>query len=215
MLASGLLLPQAIFRGEQRTKGAFARANEGGEEAAGWWPTSPGSRSGGRPTTPASWPPTTNSTCPATASPQAGGTAPALDGRDLYRHRLAADAIYRASYRRQLSRTLDRDQDLPERTVAEVFERLACPVCGRNAIGQLGVANGTRGTVIGLDPEAHTLTIRVEGREPQKVVLPGWYLDGRGCGERNRRVDLAYATTGHRAQGLTKWRARLRFRPAA
>jgi conjugative relaxase-like TrwC/TraI family protein len=30
----------------------------------------------------------------------------ALDGRDLYRHRLAADAIYRATYQRQLSRTL-------------------------------------------------------------------------------------------------------------
>jgi hypothetical protein len=29
-----------------------------------------------------------------------------LDGRDLYRHRLAADAIYRATYQRQLSRTL-------------------------------------------------------------------------------------------------------------
>jgi conjugative relaxase-like TrwC/TraI family protein len=30
----------------------------------------------------------------------------ALDGRDLYRHRLAADAIYRATYQRQLCRTL-------------------------------------------------------------------------------------------------------------
>jgi hypothetical protein len=30
----------------------------------------------------------------------------ALDGRDLYRHRLAAHAIYRATYQRQLSRTL-------------------------------------------------------------------------------------------------------------
>jgi conjugative relaxase-like TrwC/TraI family protein len=30
----------------------------------------------------------------------------ALDGRDLYRHRLAADAIYRATYQRGLSRTL-------------------------------------------------------------------------------------------------------------
>jgi conjugative relaxase-like TrwC/TraI family protein len=29
-----------------------------------------------------------------------------LDGRDLYRHRLATDAIYRATYQRQLSRTL-------------------------------------------------------------------------------------------------------------
>jgi conjugative relaxase-like TrwC/TraI family protein len=30
----------------------------------------------------------------------------ALDGRDLYRHRLAADAIYRATYQRELSRKL-------------------------------------------------------------------------------------------------------------
>ena len=30
----------------------------------------------------------------------------ALDGRDLYRHRLAADAIYRATYQRALSRSL-------------------------------------------------------------------------------------------------------------
>src|SRR5215203_3595720 len=30
----------------------------------------------------------------------------ALDGRDLYRHRLAADAIFRATYQRELSRTL-------------------------------------------------------------------------------------------------------------
>jgi conjugative relaxase-like TrwC/TraI family protein len=31
----------------------------------------------------------------------------ALDGRDLYRHRLAADAIYRATYQRELARTLE------------------------------------------------------------------------------------------------------------
>jgi conjugative relaxase-like TrwC/TraI family protein len=84
-------------------------------------------------------------------------------------------------------------------------------VCGRNAIGQLGVANGTRGTVTALDPQARTLTIRLEGKELGEVVLPGWYLDGRGRGERNRRLDLAYATTGHRAQGLTRWRALVRL----
>jgi conjugative relaxase-like TrwC/TraI family protein len=84
-------------------------------------------------------------------------------------------------------------------------------VCGRNAIGQLGVANGTRGTVTALDPQARTLTIRVDGKEPQEVTLPGWYLDGRSRGEHNRRVDLAYATTGHRAQGLTRWRALVRL----
>jgi conjugative relaxase-like TrwC/TraI family protein len=84
-------------------------------------------------------------------------------------------------------------------------------VCGRNAIRHLGVANGTRGTVTALDPEARSLTIRVDGKQPREVVLPGWYLDGRERGEHNRRVDLAYATTGHRAQGLTRWRALVRL----
>jgi conjugative relaxase-like TrwC/TraI family protein len=84
-------------------------------------------------------------------------------------------------------------------------------VCGRNAIGQLGVANGTRGTITALDPHARMLTLRLDGKDPREVALPGWYLDGRGRGERNRRVDLAYATTGHRAQGLTRWRALVRI----
>jgi conjugative relaxase-like TrwC/TraI family protein len=84
-------------------------------------------------------------------------------------------------------------------------------VCGRNAIAQLGVANGTRGTIIALDPHARSLTLRLDGKQPREVTLPGWYLDGRGRGERNRRVDLAYATTGHRAQGLTRWRALVRL----
>jgi conjugative relaxase-like TrwC/TraI family protein len=84
-------------------------------------------------------------------------------------------------------------------------------VCGRNAIGQLGVANGTRGTITDLDPIQRTLTVQVDGKDAREVTLPGWYLDGGGRGERNRRVDLAYATTGHRAQGLTKWRALVRL----
>jgi conjugative relaxase-like TrwC/TraI family protein len=84
-------------------------------------------------------------------------------------------------------------------------------VCGRNAIAQLGIANGTRGTVTALDPDARMLTIRLDGKQPRDVTLPGWYLDGRRRGERNRRVDLAYATTGHRAQGLTRWRALVRL----
>ena len=89
-----------------------------------------------------------------------------------------------------------------------VGDRVAC---GRNAIAQLGVANGTRGIITALDPDARTLTIQVDGKEARKVTLPGWYLDGRGRSERNRRVDLAYATTGHRAQGLTRWRALVRL----
>jgi hypothetical protein len=84
-------------------------------------------------------------------------------------------------------------------------------VCGHNAIGELGVANGTRGTITGLDPQARTLTIRLDGSDSRTVTLPRAYLDGRGREERNRRVDLAYATTGHRAQGLTRGRALVRL----
>jgi conjugative relaxase-like TrwC/TraI family protein len=84
-------------------------------------------------------------------------------------------------------------------------------VCGKNVIKQLGVANGTRGTITALDPEARTLTLRLDDKEAKEVTLPGWYLDGRQRSERNRRVDLAYATTGHRSQSLTKWRALVRL----
>ncbi len=82
-------------------------------------------------------------------------------------------------------------------------------VCGHNAIRQLGIANGSRGLVVAMDAKARTLTLRLDGAG-REVTLPHWYLDGRGQDERNRRVDLAYATTGHRAQGLTKWRALVR-----
>jgi hypothetical protein len=84
-------------------------------------------------------------------------------------------------------------------------------VCGHNAIAELGVANGSRGIVTALDLQARTLTIRLDGADPREVTLPRSYLDGRGREERNRRVDLAYATTGHRAQGLTRGRALVRL----
>jgi conjugative relaxase-like TrwC/TraI family protein len=83
-------------------------------------------------------------------------------------------------------------------------------VCGHNAIAELGVANGSRGVVTALDPQARRLTIRLDGANGREVTLPRSYLDGRR-GERNRRVDLAYATTGHRAQGLTRGRALVRL----
>jgi ATP-dependent exoDNAse (exonuclease V) alpha subunit len=84
-------------------------------------------------------------------------------------------------------------------------------VCGHNAIAELGVANGSRGTVTALDQKARTLTLRLDGAKGEVITLPRSYLDGRGRGERNRRVDLAYATTGHRAQGLTRGRALVRL----
>jgi conjugative relaxase-like TrwC/TraI family protein len=89
-------------------------------------------------------------------------------------------------------------------------------VCGRNALAQLGVANGTRGTVTALDARARTLTIHVDGTVAHQVTLPTWYLDdqhrGNGTYRSGRRtVDLGYATTGHKAQGLTRWRALVRL----
>jgi len=84
-------------------------------------------------------------------------------------------------------------------------------VCGHNAIAELGVANGSRGAITALDPQARTLTLRLDGPDSREIILPRSYLDGQGRGERNRRVDLAYATTGHRAQGLTRGRALVRL----
>ena len=84
-------------------------------------------------------------------------------------------------------------------------------VCGHNAIAELGVANGSRGVVTAFDPEVRTLTVRLDGHDGRTVTLPRSYLEGRSRGERNRRVDLAYATTGHRAQGLTRGRALVRL----
>jgi conjugative relaxase-like TrwC/TraI family protein len=107
---------------------------------------------------------------------------------------------------------LDPDQRLQvaDRSLA-VGDRV---VCGKNALKRLGIANGTRGTVVALDPHERSLTIRVgdnadaAGRgaaEGQTVTLPASYLDGKGRPGAPRRVDLAYATTGHKSQGLTKW----------
>ncbi len=87
-------------------------------------------------------------------------------------------------------------------------------VCGKNALKRLGVANGTRGTVVSLDAQARILTIQLgdnadaRGRgapEGATVTLPASYLDGRDRPGAPPRIDLAYATTGHKSQGLTKW----------
>jgi hypothetical protein len=74
-----------------------------------------------------------------------------------------------------------------------------------------GWPNGSRGTITALNPRTRTLTLRLDGADGRTVILPSSYLDGRGRSERNRRVDLAYATTGHRAQGLTRGRALVRL----
>src|SRR5215207_4169018 len=50
-------------------------------------------------------------------------------------------------------------------------------VCGHNAIAELGVANGSRGTITALDPHARTLTVRLDGPDGRTVLLPRCYLD--------------------------------------
>jgi conjugative relaxase-like TrwC/TraI family protein len=81
-------------------------------------------------------------------------------------------------------------------------------VCGRNDLKGLRVANGTRGTITAIDTQERSLTIRTE--QDRQVTLPATYLDGP-VPEGRRVVDLAYATTGHKAQGLTRWRALVRI----
>src|SRR5215218_6964155 len=86
-------------------------------------------------------------------------------------------------------------------------------VCGKNALRTLGVANGSRGQVLALDPERRSLTVRLENG--QETTLDGRYLDHRPAwwtrGNPGRRtIDLGYASTGHRSQGVTLDRALVR-----
>ncbi len=86
-------------------------------------------------------------------------------------------------------------------------------VCGKNALRSLGVANGSRGQVLAVDREQRTMTLRLDN--DQQATLPCDYLDQRPSwwlrGNPDRRtLDLGYATTGHRSQGVTLDRALVR-----
>jgi conjugative relaxase-like TrwC/TraI family protein len=83
-------------------------------------------------------------------------------------------------------------------------------VLGANALGRLGVANGTSAEITALDVPGRTMTVRtVEEDPPRTVTLPGWYLDAAVTPGQSRRVDLAYARTDMRSQGRTEQRALL------
>jgi conjugative relaxase-like TrwC/TraI family protein len=86
-------------------------------------------------------------------------------------------------------------------------------VCGKNALRSLGVANGSRGQVLAVDPDERSLTLRLDNG--QEATLDRRYLDHRPDwwtrGNPTRRtIDLGYASTGHRSQGVTLDRALVR-----
>jgi hypothetical protein len=83
-------------------------------------------------------------------------------------------------------------------------------VLGANALGRLGVANGTSAEITGLDVSRRTMTVRaLQDEASNTVTLPAWYLDGAVRPGQSRRVDLAYARTDMRSQGRTEQRALL------
>ena len=67
----------------------------------------------------------------------------------------------------------------------------------RNA-RRLGVTNGTTGTIAAVDPDTRTLTLHTD--DGSALTLPSDYLDAT-------TIVHAYATTVHKAQGITVDRA--------
>ncbi len=67
-------------------------------------------------------------------------------------------------------------------------------LCRRNQ-DRLDVLNGDLGTVLAIDSDDRTLTVRLD-RAPETRDLPAWYLE-------EGHVDYGYALTGHKAQGVT------------
>jgi conjugative relaxase-like TrwC/TraI family protein len=88
----------------------------------------------------------------------------ALDGRDLYRHRLAADAIYRATYQRELVRTLG-------------VEWTAADAHGNRELQGMPEAliRGFSKRSDRIDAELHRLTADGRERTPRPPIAP-WCL---------------------------------------
>jgi len=82
----------------------------------------------------------------------------ALDGRDLYRHRLAADAIYRATYQRELSRTLG-----VEWTPADTYGNRELQGISEDLVRSFSKRTGQ------IDAELDRLTADGGGRTPRLV----------------------------------------------
>jgi hypothetical protein len=83
------------------------------------------------------------------------------------------------------------------KTAERVFGTGDRILCRKNQ-DRLDVLNGDLGTVIAVDSDHRTLTVRLD-RDPETRELPSWYLE-------EGHVDYGYALTGHKAQGATTGR---------
>ena len=117
----------------------------------------------------------------------------ALDGRDLYRHRLAADAIYRATYQRELVRTLGVEwtpadahgnrelQGMPEELVAAVLQAHRPDRPGGGAAGSGRAGADTAAGQVGRPRHPQAQGARGTGH-PVWTVADGGGRAGRGPG---------------------------------
>jgi conjugative relaxase-like TrwC/TraI family protein len=134
-------------------------------------------------------------------------------------HEAGEDAVILAHRRAEADRLNTVCQQLREQAGQLGGERLQVAdrqvavgdrvVLGANALVRLGVANGTTGTVVGVDVRQRMLSVQTDDAAPRTIHLPSWYLDAKTRPGASRRVDLAYARTDMRSQGLTKQRALL------
>jgi hypothetical protein len=79
-------------------------------------------------------------------------------------------------------------------TADRIFQAGDRILCRKNQT-RLGVLNGDLATVMNVDQDRKSLTVRLD-RDPETRNLPVWYLD-------QGHVDYGYALTGHKAQGVT------------
>jgi hypothetical protein len=155
----------------------------------------------------------------------------ALDGRDLYRHRLAADAIYRATYQRELSRALGVEwtaadtygnrelQGMPEALVRSFskrtdqidseLDRLAAD--GRERTPRLGDVNSKWAVHTTRKPKEHEAPDTLYGRWRAEAVERGHDPDTLVRTVAGRTRDHAQDWTVSNAVGVgcsTGWPAR-------
>ncbi len=129
-----------------------------------------------------------------------GGADPARQLMLAYRRDDVAALNAAARHRMRASGRLGAAELATPRGPFAVGDRI---VCRRND-HLLGVRNGTRGTILSVDPDRRK--IMITGDDGQRIALPGRYLDAG-------HVEHGYAITGHQAQGLTVDRVHVLLRP--